>query len=187
MLIIIGLVIVIVALLVSISVSMMVPAKENVKLAIMSNNTIYEGEDIEIKLTDFNDTPIANETVNITIAGSNGTADYHSVVTNGEGVASLKIDKNGTYNITLKYSGNDRYNECSVTKELIVKEKVVESESSSSSSSQSKTHASGLTDSEIDAYIQRDLDERAKNGVKGDYDYQGARSFYENVPPTGMG
>lgn len=186
-LIIFGLVIVIVALLAGIGVSMMTPAKVDVKLTIVSNETINEDDNVDIKLTDINDTPISNETVNITITDENGTSDYHSVVTNYEGVGSLKMDKEkGKYNITLKYGGNDKYNGGNITKKLTITGKVVEAEPSSSSSSQSKTYASGLTDSEIESYIQRDLDERAKNGVKGDYDYQGAREFYENVPPSGM-
>ena len=56
--------------------------------------------------------------------------------------------------------------------------------SSSSSSSSSSRHPSGLTDAEIDAYIQRDLNERAANGIYDGYDFQEARSFYENVPPS---
>ena len=48
-------------------------------------------------------------------------------------------------------------------------------------------YKSGLSDSEIDAYIERDLAVREANGVKTPYDMDQARSFYENVPPSGMG
>ena len=72
----------------------------------------------------------------------------------------------------------------SASQELTIKEKkVVESEGTSS---EPKTYKSGLTDAEIEANIQRDLDIRAQNGVKGEYNYEEARSFYENVPKEGM-
>lgn len=62
----------------------------------------------------------------------------------------------------------------------------VESVNKEEGSSSDNVHKSGLSDSEIDANIQRDLAVREANGVKGDYDMEGARNFYENVPKEGM-
>lgn len=62
----------------------------------------------------------------------------------------------------------------------------VESVNQGESSSSDNVHKSGLSDSEIDANIERDLAVRKANGVKSEYNMEEARSFYENVPKEGM-
>lgn len=187
--IILALIVIIIALVVSIVATMPNMSKQDTNLT-FKNTTIIEGDSIKILLADTNGTPLENQSVNVTITNEDNSKDYHSAITNSDGIASLKIDKKaGTYDVTLNYGGNDRYNGCNGTEKLKIDEVVeaeISSSSSSSSSEQSQTHASGLTDEEIDAYIQRDLDKRAENGVSSSYDYEGARNFYENVPPTGM-
>ena len=76
------------------------------------------------------------------------------------------------------YNGNNTYSASNTSQQLTIKEKVVESVGSSDP----KTYASGLTDEEIEARIQNDLEIRKQNGVTSKYDYEEARSFYENVP-----
>lgn len=182
-----ALIVIILALLMVIFAMMPGFSKVNSQLEIIGNDTFDEGNStLQIKLTDINGTALANQTVNITITDENQTRDYHSVVTDDEGIGELKLDKNaGKYNVSVAYGGNNNYNESSIIKEITIEKKVVEAQVSASSA-QSKTYASGLNDDEIEGYIQRDLDVRAQNGVKGYYDYEEARSFYENVPPTGM-
>ena len=162
-------------------------AKEPTTIKITSDKEQYEGGELSIKLTDLNKTPISKEIVNITITNKKGKVVLDDVIkTNSKGKANLDLDlKKGKYKVIVAYDGNENYTGNNTTQKLIIKEEVVESEPVSSYT-QSQTYASGLTDEEIDAYIQRDLDERAKNGVEGDYDYQQARQFYENVPPSGM-
>ena len=127
----------------------------------------------------------------MTITYSDGASSHVSVVTNFKGVGTLKLDKDaGNYTVNCTYSGNENYtgsnNTQKITIEEVVAEAPVSEQSSSQESSQQSSYPSGLTDDEIDAYIQRDLNERAKNGVDGPYDYEGAKEFYRNVPPTGM-
>ena len=62
----------------------------------------------------------------------------------------------------------------------------VESVNKEESSSSYNVHKSGLSDAEIDANIQRDLAVREANGVKGEYNMEEARAFYENGNPEGM-
>ena len=62
----------------------------------------------------------------------------------------------------------------------------VESVNHEESYSSDNVHKSGLSDSEIDANIERDLAVRKANGVKSEYNMEEARSFYENVPKEGM-
>ena len=119
--------------------------KTNSQIEIMGNNTINEGDNLQIKLTDANGTALANQTVNITITDKDKTSDYHSVITNDEGIGELKLEKDaGEYDISVTYSGNDAYNGSNATKKVTIKEKVAEAEVTSSSS----TGQSSWTDSE---------------------------------------
>lgn len=143
--IIIALIVIIIVLLAGILMSMPNFAKTNSQIEIMGNNTINGGDNLQIKLTDANGTALANQTVNITITDKNKTSDYHSVITNGEGVGELKLEKDaGEYDISVTYSGNDAYNGCNATKKVTIKEKVAEAEVTSSSS----TGQSSWTDSD---------------------------------------
>ena len=42
-------------------------AKQDSKVKITSNKTMYEGGTLKVKLTDLNKTPIVNENINVTI------------------------------------------------------------------------------------------------------------------------
>ena len=148
--IIIVLIAIIAALLVGIFAMMPNMSKQDTKLTFESNTTLTEGDSIKIKLTDANGTAIANQTVNVTITDKNNTSDYHSVVTDGDGVGKLKLDKNsGKYNVTISYGGNDNFTGCNATQKLTIKEKekVVEAQTSSSSSSSSASSSSSESSS----------------------------------------
>lgn len=144
------LIVIIVALLVGIFASMQHTNKQDSNLAFISNSTIVEADSIKIQLNDANGNGIANQTVNVTITDKDKSTDYHSVETNDQGVGTLNIDKNaGNYTITISYAGNDKYDGCNATKNIVIEEKVVEAEvSSSSSSSQSSSEPSDWKDSE---------------------------------------
>ena len=182
---IIVLVIVFVAILVTgIIVLNPVVSKTDSKIAITSANELNDGDDFSIALTDEKGNPLANQSVHILIIYSNGTKSERDVTTNGTGIGVITLNglASGQYTVNVTYGGNNTYLPSSTSQKLTIKEKVVESVGSS----EPKTYKSGLTDDEIEANIQRDLNIRAKNGVKGEYDYKEARSFYENVPKEGM-
>ena len=140
--IIIALIVIIAALLVGIFAMMPNMNKQDTKLAFESDSTLTQGDSIQIKLTDANGSAIANQNVNITITDKNNSSDYHSVVTNDNGVGTIEIDKTpAKYDVTLIYGGNGNYAGCNVTKEITVKEKVVEATVSSQDNNQaSSTH-----------------------------------------------
>ena len=194
--IIIVLLVIIVVIMAVILGSMFMPslnAQKDSKIAIVSDKTLNVGDNLTVKLTDLNKTPISKGVVNVTVSDKNGKVVVNeSVKTNSKGKANVDLDLDpGKYTVNVTFGGNDNFTANSTSKKITIEEKAAEVAPSSStedtsSYSESKTYASGLTDDEINAYIQRDLDERAKNGVTSDYDYEGARQFYENVPPTGM-
>ena len=125
--IIIALIVVIVALLAGILVAMPNFAKTDSKLEIIGNDALNEGDNLQIKLTDIKGTALANQTVKITFTDKDNSNSEYSVVTNGEGIGELKLDKNvGEYDVIVSYAGNDGYNSCNATKKITINEEVVE-------------------------------------------------------------
>ena len=95
--------------------------KEDSKLTFKGNSTLAEVDSIEFALTAANGTALANKTVNVTVTDSNNTSDYHSVVTNDDGIATLKIDKDGgNYTVTVSFEGDGKYNGCNATQIITV-------------------------------------------------------------------
>lgn len=179
--IILALIVIIAALLICVA-AMMIPnmSKQDTKLIFKSNSTLTEGDSIKIKLTDANGTAITNQTVNVKIIDMNGTSDNHSVVTNGKGVGTLKIDKNaGNYSVTFTYGGNDKYNGCNVTKKITIEEEVVVEETTSSqqvssekSSSSSSANDDGYWETSPDAPFEYHTEYDSNGGFR-QYDHAG--------------
>ena len=134
--IIILLLVIIIALLACILTVMPNMNKQDVKLAFMSDSTINEGDSIEIQLTDMNGTPLANQSLNVSVTDGNKT-DYHSILTNGDGKATLDIDKSaGDYGVSVRYSGNSNYRQSSISQNVTVKVPQTTSASTGSQSSE---------------------------------------------------
>ena len=137
-LIIIGLVAIIAILAIGIFVAMPNFNKENTNLDFKSKDTLTEGDSLKIKLTDMNGNAIVGQTINVTVTDKNGASDYHSVVTNSEGIGKLKMDKStGKYNVTVTYGGNDDYKGCNATKQIKIKEEEQQEETTQQSSTPS--------------------------------------------------
>lgn len=132
--IILALIVVIIALLIGIFATMPNMAKMDSKLTFESNSTLSEEGLLKIKLTDDNGNAIVNQTVNITITDRNKTSDYHSVVTDSNGIGTLKLEKSpGNYSVTVVYGGNDNYASCNATNEVTIEEKIIEQTNQQSS------------------------------------------------------
>ncbi|MDO5859872.1 hypothetical protein [Methanobrevibacter sp.] len=112
-------------------------AKEPTKLKITSNNTLNEGDNLTLQLTDLNRTPLSNQKVNITVKDSNGkTAVNKTVETNSNGTAKLDLDlKKGMYTVNVTYDGNENYAANNTAQKLTVNEAHTESVSEYSSNS----------------------------------------------------
>ena len=134
--IIIALIVIIIALLVGMVAVMPNFTKKDTNLDIKSKEKLNEGDSFKVKLTDVNGNIIAGQSVNITITDKNNTKSYYSVETNEKGEGSLKLDKQaGDYDITVTYSGNNDYKNCSATQKIKIEQ--AEEDTSSSDSSQS--------------------------------------------------
>ena len=139
--IIIILVVIIIILAAAIGFTMFNPThnKQPTKINITSKNTLNEGDNLTLQLTDLNKTALSKQKVNITVKNSKGKVVLSKTVkTNSKGKAKLGLDlKKGKYNVTVSYSGNENYTGNNTTQKLTIKEKVVQATSSEQSSAQS--------------------------------------------------
>ena len=106
-------------------------AKEPTKIKVDSNKTLYEGDNLSVKLTDLNKTPLSKQKVNITIKNSKGKVVANKTVkTNDKGKAKLDLNlKKGKYDVNVTYGGNENYTGNNTTQKLTVKEKETVAES----------------------------------------------------------
>lgn len=124
--------------------SIMPTAKEDTNLTINTNETVYQGDEIEIVLTDLNNTPISNKTIAVNISGNNASNNY-SVKTDKNGTVKLKINESeGNYTVSCTFDGDDKYNGNYTSKNIAVEIKqAVATQSSESSASGSSDPAYG--------------------------------------------
>ncbi|WP_407455061.1 carboxypeptidase-like regulatory domain-containing protein [Methanobrevibacter sp.] len=179
--------IVIIAILCAGMAAMMMPNfnKENADLKITSASSLKEGDSLKIKLTDANGGAISNQNVNITITDENQSTDYHSVVTDANGVGNLKLDKSpGKYDITVAYGGNDKYNGCNDTKKITIKEKEEEQQETSSSSSSGPSAYAYKSDG-TPMYSQAEVDRYMYNKY-GSVNYHLQDNGYVNLDEPGF-
>lgn len=102
-------------------------AKQDCKIAITSNKTLYEGDNLTVKLTDLNQTPLKNKTVKILIKDKDEkTVFAKTLKTNDNGKVRAKLNlSEGDYSVNATFEGNDNFTANSTTQKLTV-EKVVE-------------------------------------------------------------
>ena len=100
-------------------------AKEPTKIKVDSNKTLYEGDNLSVKLTDLNKTPLSKQKVNITVKDSKGKVVANKTVkTNSKGKAKLDLNlKKGKYDVNVTYGGNENYTGNNTTQQLTIKEK----------------------------------------------------------------
>ena len=115
-------------------------AKEPTKIKVTSNKTLTEGQDMSVKLTDLNKTPLSKQKVNITIKDSKGKVVANKTVkTDDKGNAKMDLKLNkGKYDVVVNYDGNENYTGNNTTQKLTIKEKVVQAKASQSGSSSSQ-------------------------------------------------
>lgn len=121
-------------------------AHKDSKITVTSNKTLYKGDNLTVKLTDLNKTPIKKAKVNVTITDKNGKVVANKTLkTNSKGAAHMKVDLGkGKYTVNVTFAGDANYTGNNTTQKLTIKQKetvteqpVVQQESSSESSEQS--------------------------------------------------
>lgn len=117
-------------------------SQKDTEITVMSNSSIYCGENVTAKLT-ANGTPLANQTVNMSIASSDGKKITVNTVTDENGTASYELNDTevGNYTLEWTYGGNEEYRDCNSTTKLEITEKPVEVESQSTNYNNQKTNS----------------------------------------------
>lgn len=188
MLILLGLVVVIIALLVGFGTSMFASAKEDVKVTMMNNDTIYEGDCIEVRLTDVNGTPITAELVKITITDENGVTDSHTIRTNEMGAGKLALNKSsGKYTVNFTFEGNENYTGKNISKKITIvplDDKVSYESNSASGSSQTSSNNGIVSSREFTSYdYAPGLGVRENTYANGDVEHyysDGSYDYYDS-------
>ena len=129
-------------------------AKVDSRTIVTSNSTLHDGDNFTIRLTDLNNTPIANQRVNITIIDANGGKNPQAVTTdaNGEGKLQLNGLTPGEYTMNVTYGGNDNYTVCNTTQKLTMEKKVVHETVNQQSTKSSSSSNEIFFDPEVNVY-----------------------------------
>ncbi|AMD17136.1 hypothetical protein TL18_03330 [Methanobrevibacter sp. YE315] len=130
-LIIIVLIAIIAILLVSLVAMMPNINKQETKLTLM-NNSISEGDNIEILLSDADGICLSDETINFKLTGEDGVVISEDVTTDSEGKAKLKVEKAGKYSVDCTFKGEGEYSSCSLSENIEVEKATTEVVSESS-------------------------------------------------------
>ena len=102
--------------------------KESAEIKMLSEDTLKNGDNIELQLVDAKGNPIASQNINISFE-ANGKLENYSVVTDKDGKAFLVLfnEELGDHKVIVNYSGNEKYNPFKLETSI----KIVEGESTS--------------------------------------------------------
>ena len=93
-----------------------------------SDESLYAGDSLSVKLTDDSGKPICNETIKIKLTNNNdGSVITKDVTTNSKGNANLKLEKSGSYDVEIAFKGNSKYSSSSAAGTVDVKKPTTES------------------------------------------------------------
>lgn len=173
--------------------------KINTQISFLSGTTLKNGDQVQFELKDAQGNAIAGENVNITYKNAdNGKNEKYSVYTDntGKGYLTINGEEEGSYEITVDYGGNDKYNGCSAKTTITIEEGTSEGaqeetnsnssantlqyndQSSSSSSSSSSSNSDQLYyDSELNVYYN------ANGIIVGGQSDGESYTYLKNNPP----
>ena len=164
------------------------------KIAIVSNATLYGGDNLTVKLTDLNNAAISAG-VKITVTDDSGNVVLEdSLKTDSDGNASMPLNLDaGNYTVNATFSGNENFTANSTTQKLVIEKEAVQETASSQSSQSSSSSSSGSGlhyDPEVNVYYNDegvivDPDGQHGQGVGSSYaDVRDARDRWERGEPV---
>lgn len=118
--------------------------KEQSKIELISNASVYENETFSIKLTDLNNTPISDSSIVVVFKDQNSSITNKSVVTDSNGVANIQLNglNEGNYSVNVIFKGNDKYINSTLSSNLTIKKIVVDAQKITSSDSSTSSSSS---------------------------------------------
>ena len=99
-------------------------AKANTQINFLSDSNLQNGNEVQFVLKDVTGKPVAGQNVTISYDDHSGNIQNYSVVTdaNGKGYLEINGENPGKYDITVSYNGNNKYNGCTATQSIVIKE-----------------------------------------------------------------
>lgn len=117
---------------------------EETNLKVLSNSSMYSGENFTVKLTS-EDNSIANQTITVTFKDADGNISSINLKTNENGIATgIQNLSDGNFTVNITYSGNDDYKSSNLTTHLEIKAKAVLIDSSQQSQSEYSLNEYGV-------------------------------------------
>lgn len=98
--------------------------KINTQINFLSGDTLQNGNQVQFELKDAQGNLLAEQTVAISYDDHSGNVQTYKIITDSTGKGYLTIDGEdaGTYDITITYDGNDKYNGCSAKQSITVED-----------------------------------------------------------------
>ena len=98
--------------------------KDASKIMMTSSDNLTEGDNITVKLTDANNTPLANQVLNFSIVSESKGSVQKSFTTDSNGAITFITNNSTTGNcaIMVKYEGNEKFNSSNAVKLIKVRE-----------------------------------------------------------------
>lgn len=119
-------------------------AKEDCTLAITSNEKLYVGNSLTVKLLDSKGNPILNRTICVKLTGSDGVVTSKNITTDSNGEAKFKLDKKGNYSVESSFNGDKHYSSNTTSTHINVKKKNIKTKNKSTINNHN--HNSGLSE-----------------------------------------
>lgn len=106
---------------------------DKTQISVLSNSSLYDGENVTVQITTENGTPVANKTVSMAFVDSSGGKNVETATVNEDGIAILTLDgvTAGNYTLKCSFGGSDEYRESNCTSHLEVMEEVKQEADSS--------------------------------------------------------
>ena len=101
--------------------------KQDTKVVITNGTNVTEGQNVTVKLMDSNGKPLSGQKISVVVMGSKGGYNQQNFTTDSYGEANITVDNRtiGSCAVKVQYSGNDQYNGCNFTDNIVVNAKPV--------------------------------------------------------------
>ena len=157
--------------------------KTDTQINFLGNKTLQNGEQIQFELKDAQDNVLAGQTVNITFNN-----EKYQVTTdeNGKGYLTVDGEEPGSYEVTVDYGGNDKYNACTGKITVTVTDGEADNPASeTNNNATANTKANGNTaglhyDSKYGLYYDDNGKVQNSKGQLNDMKIEDARKWIDN-------
>ncbi len=165
-------------------------SKSDTQINFLTGSALKAGDQIQFELRDGQGNALADKELTVTF-GSNGQSQTYNLKTDSQGKGALALNngENGNYTITVRFNGDEKYNNCTASQAVTVDEVNSENadtytpsetttDDTTTSESSDESQSSDLSyDSELNVYY-----DSAGNVVGGQSDGMSYEELKNNPP-----